>query len=243
MQRLYNYLNFKYSLKKQTMRLYLISLILLCCSCSEVVDTPSEITEIPSAIVEEETVPMVMEEVKKNEVEEPIQILDTIVEVKEDVVVENPDSEEYKELDWSDYEAAMTKDYSYVIILSTKKYSAALNRAREAAEKLDYPLDLRGLHENEETGLSVSKEVCAGICGGANVPYPLYLSRSHHGDSKYVSVEYSDGYKGFAKGYYIVVIASGQKGNPAIQEVLTEARKFYKDAYAKTCGVYMGCGC
>ena len=226
------------------MRLYLISLVLLICSCSEVVEAPSEKLEIetPQEIVEKEPAPVVIDEEELNRLEETIMPEDTMEQIEE-VLVNNDDSEEYKELDWTDYEAAMTKDYSYVIILSTKSYKAALKRAEEASRNLDYPLDLRGLHENKEIGLSVSKEVCANICGGANVPYPLYLSRTHYGDSKYVSVEFSDGYKGFSKGYYIVVIASGEKGNPIIKEVLTEARQFYKDAYAKTCGVYIGCGC
>ncbi len=226
------------------MRLFLISLVLLIYSCSEVVEAPPENLELetPQEVVEKEPVAKVIAEEELNRLEETIWPEDTMGQVEE-VVINNDDSEEYKELDWNDYEAAMTKDYSYVIILSTKSYKAALKRAEVASEKLDYPLDLRGLHENEEIGLSVSKEVCANICGGANVPYPLYLSRTHYGDSKYVSVEFSAGYKGFSKGYYIVVIASGQKGNPIIKEVLTEARQFFKDAYAKTCGVYMGCGC
>ena len=118
-----------------------------------------------------------------------------------------------------------------------------MERAKEAAVNLKYPLDLRGLHENSAIGLSVSQEVCDNICGGAMVDYPLYLPRNHWKKSKYVSVEYSDGYKGFTKGYYIVVVASGERGDAEIKEILKESRVFYKDAYAKTCGVYMGCGC
>lgn len=152
-------------------------------------------------------------------------------------------SEEYVDLDWLEYEASMSKDFSFVIIISTKDYDEALKRAKDASEKMGYPLDLRGLHPNDETGLSLPKEVCEDICGGGMVEYPQYLPRDNWGESKYVSVEYSDGFKGFTKGYFIVVVASGEKGDPMIKDAVTESRKFYKDAYAKTCGVWMGCGC
>jgi hypothetical protein len=152
-------------------------------------------------------------------------------------------SEEYVDLDWLEYEKSLTKDFSFVIIISTKNYDAALKRAKEASEKLGYPLDLRGLHPNEEMGLSLPEEVCEAICGGDVVDYPQYLPRNDWGESKYVSIEYSNGFKGFTPEYYIVVVASGEKGDPIIKEALNESRQFYKDAYAKTCGVWMGCGC
>ncbi len=152
--------------------------------------------------------------------------------------------EEFEDMDWAEYEESLTKDFSFVIIISTKSYDAALKRAKEASEKLGYPLDLRGLYPNKEIGLSFSKEVCEEeICGGGMVDYPVYIPRSDWGEEKYISVEYSDAFDGFTKGYYIVVVASGEKGAPVVKEALTEAKKFYKDAYAKTCGVYMGCGC
>jgi hypothetical protein len=152
-------------------------------------------------------------------------------------------SEEYEDKDWKAYEASMTKDFSFVILISTKDYQAALKRAKDASEKLGYPLNLRELHENKETGLSLPRKVCEeDICGGG-LNYPIYMPRNDWGDSKYVSVEYSNGFKGFTKGYYIVVVASGEKGDPIIQEALTESRKFYTDSYAKSCGVWMGCGC
>jgi hypothetical protein len=145
--------------------------------------------------------------------------------------------------DWQEYEASMTQDYSYVILISTKSYEAALERAVEAAEKLGYPLDLRGLSPNEETGLSLPVEVCEQICGGIGIEFPQYLPRDNFGDTKSVSVEYSDGYQGFTKGYFIVIAASGEKGSAEVQEALKESKVQYEDAYAKTCGVWMGCGC
>ncbi len=150
---------------------------------------------------------------------------------------------EYEDIDWNEYEASMTKDYSFVILISTKNYDSAFERATEASEKLGYPLNLRGLHPHDDIGLSLPEDVCESICGGDVVDYPQYLPRKDYGESKYISVEYSNGFKGFTSGYYIVVAASGEKGAPVIKEALNEARKFYDDAYAKTCGVWMGCSC
>jgi hypothetical protein len=174
-------------------------------------------------------------------------IVDTIDSIEADTVemdiVEETVSEEYDDIDWEAYEQSMTKDFSFVILISTKDYDAALRRAKDASEKLGYPMDLRGLTPNEEVGLTVSEEVCESICGGGVVECPIYLPRSDWGETKYVSVEYSDGFDGFTKGYYIVVVASGLKGDPIIKEALQESKQFYKDAYAKTCGVWVGCRC
>lgn len=154
-----------------------------------------------------------------------------------------PAPEGFDDMDWTAFEESMTKDFSFVIIISTKSYESAMKRANEASEKLGYPLDLRGLHANKEIGLSFSRDVCENdICGGG-LDYPIYIPRSDWGEEKYISIEYSDAFDGFTKGYYIVVVASGEKGAPVVKEALSEAKKFYKDAYAKTCGVYMGCGC
>lgn len=151
--------------------------------------------------------------------------------------------EEFYDMDWAEYQESFMRDFSFVIIISTKSYDAALKRAKEASEKLGYPLDLRGLHANKEIGLSFSREVCEDeICGGG-LNYPIYIPRSDWGEDKYISIEYSDAFARFTKGYYIVVVASGEKGAPVVKEALTEAKKHYKDAYAKTCSVYMGCGC
>lgn len=219
------------------MKYYLLPFLLLVFACKQ------EPTETKNDAVQEESVdsetPETPEEIEKDTVPEQEEMTESQKAEMESSVV--PD--EYVDLDWLEYEESLTQDFSFVIITSTKSYDAALKRAKEASEKLGYPMDLRGLHENKEIGLSLSKKVCEEeICGGG-LDYPIYLPRSDWGDSKYVSVEYSDGFEGFTKGYYIVVVASGEKGDPVVKEALSDAKKFYKDAYAKTCGVWMGCGC
>jgi hypothetical protein len=218
------------------MRLYLIPLAFLVFACEPSSDSQS---------TENTTEPNTIENL---EVTETLTNQEAVVENQEETFTEELASEEvgnneYDDMDWEEFETSMTKDFSFVILISTKSYESALERAKDASEKLGYPIDLRGLHPNEETGLSLPKEVCEGICGGGMVEYPQYLPRNDWGESKYVSDEYSNGFGGFNPGYFIVIVASGEKGDPIIQEALEESRKFYEDAYAKTCGVWMGCSC
>ncbi len=212
------------------MRLYTILFLFLLAACTTATETESSNAEPPTEVEApaEDTLTEEAATTPAPEVEE---------------VVEESTTSEYDDMDWQAYEESMTQDFSFVILISTTSYDAALKRAKDASEKLGYPLDLRELHPNEETGLSLPKEVCEDICGGGVVDYPHYLPRNDWGESKYVSVEYSDGFDGFNPGYYIVVVASGEKGDPIIEEALKESQQFYEDAYAKTCGVWMGCGC
>ena len=216
------------------MKSYIYPLLLILCACSEAAtDNPESSNTDQTETIDDQSA--------KNEVENRGQKSDS-----SEIVAENTTEEfdEFDEVDWEEFADNMTKDFSFVILISTKSYDAALERAKDASEKLGYPIDLRGLHANKEIGLSLSKEVVENeICGGGVAEYPVYIPRNDWGESKLVSVEYPDGFEGFTKGYYIVVVAGGEKGDPIIKEALKESRKFYKDAYAKTCGVYMGCGC
>ncbi|MCH2224150.1 MAG: hypothetical protein MK066_05220 [Crocinitomicaceae bacterium] len=219
------------------MRIYIIAILIVICSCEQdnKNDTNFHVEEIESNL-------------DSSIVEGGVDSVESIIEKEASIGLAEPVSEgvvsdELEDVDWADYEESQTRDFSFVILISTKSYKVALNRAKDASKKLGYPLDLRGLHPNEEIGLSLSKKECEEeVCGGG-LDYPIYLPRSDWGEEKYVSVEYSNGYKGFTKGYYIVIVASGEKGDPIVDEALTESRRFYKDAYAKTCGVWVGCGC
>lgn len=215
------------------MRLYLIPLLTFIVACGQATTPENETNAVESNPVE--NADLNTENTANSEISEN--------PTTDETTLENEAVSEYEDIDWAEYEKSMTKDFSFVILISTKSYEAALERAKDASVKLGYPLDLRELHPNTETGLSLPKEVCEGICGGGMVEYPQYLPRTDWGESKYVSVEYSNGFEGFTPGYYIVVVASGEKGDPIIQEALDESRQFYEDAYAKTCGVWMGCGC
>ncbi len=126
-----------------------------------------------------------------------------------------------------------------VILHSTKDYAAALKTAKEAAVHLGKKLDLESNHPNKQLGLSMTKSDCE-----ANAyEYPCYTARGDGSaeNSDFVSIEYSDAYEGFAKGYYIVVAAIGKPRSVIIKNAIAAAKKWYKDAYAKRTSVWLGC--
>ncbi|MDH5632143.1 MAG: hypothetical protein OEZ10_04030 [Gammaproteobacteria bacterium] len=125
-----------------------------------------------------------------------------------------------------------------VILQSTKNYNEALRTAKLASKTLKLKLDLRGLDHNDATGLTFSKEVCDGEGGFG---YPCYIARGRYDDGDYVSIEHSSAYSEFSNGFFIVVASSHPKGSNEVTSVLELTRKHFKDSYAKTSMVYMGC--
>ncbi len=126
---------------------------------------------------------------------------------------------------------------SVIILLSTKNYSIARKFAIEAGKKLKKEVRFGGLTPNPKTGLTMSRTDCE------TYGYPCYIARGE-GDaanSKFISVEYSNAYEGFAKGYYIVVAGMVE---PKSVELVTEMQKIrtvYKNVYAKQTRVWFGC--
>ncbi len=125
---------------------------------------------------------------------------------------------------------------NYVIALSTKDYAGAKAFATKAAKALNYKLDLRDLKPHITSGLTWTKHECEE---GNGWDYPCYVARGRVGNETYVSVEWSNAIEGFAPGYYIVILYSGEKAQA--KNVLQKAKKYYKDAYVKEARVYMGC--
>ena len=124
---------------------------------------------------------------------------------------------------------------NFVIIISTKSYTAAKTVAVEAASKLKLKLNLRGLKPNKGIGLTQTTKECEGN----GWDYPCYVSRGRYDDGEFVTIDYSDAFKGFAKGYYIVTSASGDAAS--IKKALIKVKQLYKTAYAKQTEVYIGC--
>lgn len=124
-----------------------------------------------------------------------------------------------------------------VIVLSTKDYATAKSFANEVSKKLGKSLQLNGLKPNKELGLTFSEADCEAY------GYPCYIPRGEGNaeNTDYISVEYSNGYEGFAKGYYIVVAGIGDPNSAFLTRVLANAKKYYKDAYAKQTKVWFGC--
>ncbi len=123
----------------------------------------------------------------------------------------------------------------FVIVLSTKSYTEAKKIAVEAAKKLKIKLDLRGLKPHKESGLTTN----AKECESNGWDYPCYVSRGRYDDGEFVTIDYSNAFEGFAKGYYIVTTASGD--NQLAKTALSKAKKIYKTAYTKQTEIYIGC--
>ena len=122
----------------------------------------------------------------------------------------------------------------FVIVQSTKNYTAAKLTAEKVAKQLNQPLDLRQLKPNKKTGLTFADSVCENEGG-----YPCYIARGRFDDGNFVSIEWSNAINGFAKGYYVVIVGAGSKDETTI--VLKKVKKFFKDAYIKQAEVYIGC--
>ena len=131
----------------------------------------------------------------------------------------------------------MTMQKNFLILHTTKSYDAALKTARGAASSLACPLNLRSLKPDKADGLTFSR----AECDSNGWDYPCYVARGRYDDGTYVSIERSDAYDGFRKGYYIVIAASGDRQSEDLKNALTKVRPRYKDAYLKATRVYMGC--
>jgi len=131
-----------------------------------------------------------------------------------------------------------TIEKQFVILKSTKDYKDALQTAQIASKSLGINLDLRNLTENKKLGLSFPEKICEEENG---FNFPCYVARGRYDDGDYISIEYSSAFEGFEKGYYIVVASSHPKDSNEISDILKRVKKKYKDAYARTTKVYVGC--
>jgi hypothetical protein len=125
----------------------------------------------------------------------------------------------------------------FLIIHSGKDYAAALKKANDASKKLKLKLNLRGLNPNKEIGLSCNEQTCENEFGF----FPCYVARGRGDDGNYISIEYSDAYIEFEKGYYIVVVSSFVTNSEKSKTQLAKTKTIYKDAYLKASKVYTGC--
>ena len=125
----------------------------------------------------------------------------------------------------------------FLIISSTKNYSEALKTAKKAAVCQNIKLDLRGLSENKQSGLTLSEDQCQN----EGWEYPAYYARGRWDDGVYISIEYSDAFTGFKPEYYMVVVASGNRSEYNYKRTYNKIKKTYKSAYSKSSKVYIGC--
>lgn len=121
---------------------------------------------------------------------------------------------------------------SFLIISSSTDFNSAEKIAKKAKKKLklDYPTSV--FYPDKSKGFKTD-EVCG--CGEVHGYFP----RGSHDNGNYVSIEYSSGYDGFTEGYYIVIVASGEKA--LVQKELSKVKKHFAQAYIKNSEIYVGC--
>ncbi len=123
-------------------------------------------------------------------------------------------------------------DVYFVLIHASKDYDQARDVAEGAHQKLGLKLALGGNYPSAEEGLTNDLICDCGVSHG-------YIPRGREGNNNYISVEFSSAFNGFSEGYYIVVIAQGDRDHA--KEYLSRAKEHYADAYIKKAPVYMGC--
>lgn len=95
-------------------------------------------------------------------------------------------------------------DTDFTIVFSSKKYNETLEKVLGISKKLNYPINFRNLEFNKDVGLSYTKASLEDEnSGGIMETYPWYNTRGRFNDGSYISIEYTDKYEGFSKGYYV----------------------------------------
>ena len=124
------------------------------------------------------------------------------------------------------------RETSLLIIKSTTNYDSAIKKAELASNKLGFTLKLDNNCGNDEPKESY-EEICD--CGENGT----YLSVGRYNQGQYVTVECSSGYDFLREGYYIVVVASGEREK--MKSILAKVQVYYKDAYLKNTDIWVGC--
>jgi len=140
-----------------------------------------------------------------------------------------------------DEDCFLKKDF--LIIQGTKDYNTALQTAKKASKALNIKLDLRDLipDKDRDNGLTLPLDTCLKYPDEFNGDSTFYWPRGRYDDGIYISIEYSSRYEHMRKGYYIVMIGSGENKDKNLRATLKKVKAKYSDAYIQTCKVYMCC--
>jgi hypothetical protein len=129
----------------------------------------------------------------------------------------------------------------WIVILGVyKDFAEAKADAQKFSKASSVPFSMRG-NVFDKKGLHYPKNFDDELYAGE------YLARrtNAHGEAgqeleEYLSIERSDGYDGFAKGYYIVVGAVAETAKDGLAQA-ERFKAFSKDTYVKKTIIYMGC--
>ena len=124
-------------------------------------------------------------------------------------------------------EELVVKKKGVLIIGAGKSYKNMVSFAKAASSKLSYKIDFRGLVKNQLIGLSLSEEACET----KGLKFPSYVPRGTSDNGNYISIEYSNAYKGCVPKHYIIIVASHNDGSAELKEAFEFVTKYYGMAY------------
>lgn len=125
----------------------------------------------------------------------------------------------------------------FLIIASTKNIKEAFALAKKASEKTGYRFRDNALQKDSVSGATFPIDTCKTF----GFEFPCYVARGRYDDGAYFSVEYSDAYSGFKKGFFIVIAANGHKDNEEFKNAVKKIKIQYPKSYIKRTTVYLGC--
>jgi hypothetical protein len=126
---------------------------------------------------------------------------------------------------------------SVLILGSHPKYEEALASAKAISEKLKLTHSTRGMIYDKKRGLIWPDDFEDEIYAGSY--YGRRYNECSDAEHDCISVERSDFYSGFTKGFYIIV--GGLYGSEEADKKLAKARAVVPDAYVKKTSIYLGC--
>ena len=131
----------------------------------------------------------------------------------------------------------------YVVVLASERgFEAALRKAKAVGRHTGVPFSMQGMVYDPKRGLILPDDDPDPIYAGTYVGRRYNVARLEETgtESEFLSVERSEAYTGFAKGYYIVVGGIYATRGDAKQS-LAKFIPFVPDAYAKQTAIYYGC--
>lgn len=137
----------------------------------------------------------------------------------------------------SETTASPYAERDFLIIASTKNIKEAFALAKKASEKTGYRFRDNALQKDSVSGATFPIDTCKTF----GFEFPCYVARGRYDDGAYFSVEYSDAYSGFKKGFFIVIAANGHKDNEEFKNAVKKIKLQYPKSYIKRTTVYLGC--
>jgi hypothetical protein len=118
----------------------------------------------------------------------------------------------------------------FVVLPAVESYSAARKLASNAVVHLGLKLDLRDAKSDGRGGLTFSRATCAAN----DWDYPCFVARGRYDDGAYVSIDEVRRFSAFSGPGYLVILASGRRGDRVAREVLEKAHGFFPKAAITT---------